>query len=153
MTQLVKPYTLYVFIAAVWGRLRRWSPRGHPWPRERPRGHILKSLVLASKPQVLKPLALASKPQVLENCPVLGSRTALIFEQLKFCWKTPEISRKICEHLFCFPHLDHRRRQREGGQRAPLNVISPMKNCDKKAYCFFSFSFFLAFFADSSITS
>ena len=37
----------------------RWSPRG------RPRGHILKSL------------ALASKPQVLENWPVLGSRTAL----------------------------------------------------------------------------
>ena len=30
-------------------------------------------------------LALASKPQVLENCLVLGSRTALIFELLKFC--------------------------------------------------------------------
>ena len=28
---------------------QRWSPRGRPWPR----GHILKSLVLASKPQVL----------------------------------------------------------------------------------------------------
>ena len=38
-----------------------------------PRGHIFKSL------------ALASKPQVLENCPVLGSRTALFFEWLKFC--------------------------------------------------------------------
>ena len=37
-----------------------WSPRGRPWPRRSPRGHILKSL------------ALASKPQVLENCPVLG---------------------------------------------------------------------------------
>ena len=48
---------------------QRWSPRGRPWPR----GHILKSL------------ALASKPQVLENCPVLGSRTALFFEWLKFC--------------------------------------------------------------------
>ena len=34
---------------------QRWSPRGH----------------------ILKSLALASKPQVLENCPVLGSRTAL----------------------------------------------------------------------------
>ena len=40
---------------------QRWSPRGH----------ILKSL--------------ASRPQVLENWPVLGSRTALIFELLKFC--------------------------------------------------------------------
>ena len=43
---------------------QRWSPRLRPWPR----GHILKTL------------ALASKPQVLENCPVLGSRTALFFE-------------------------------------------------------------------------
>ena len=86
---------------------QRWNPRGRPWPQGRPREHILKFL------------ALASKPQVLENCPVLGSRTALFFEQLKFCWKTPEISRKICEHLFCFPHLEHRRRQREGGRGPP----------------------------------
>ena len=50
---------------------QRWSPRGRPWPRGRPRGHILKSL--------------ASRPQVLENWPVLGSRTALFFELLKFC--------------------------------------------------------------------
>ena len=42
-------------------------------PRGRPREHIFKSLVLASK------------PQVLESCPVLGSRTALLFEGLKFC--------------------------------------------------------------------
>ena len=48
---------------------QRWSPRGRSWPR----GHIFKFL------------ALASKPQVLENCPVLGSRTALFFEWLKFC--------------------------------------------------------------------
>ena len=45
--------------------------------------------------------ALASKPQVLENCPILGSRTAVFFE-LKFCrsreknfedlcfWRSPE---------------------------------------------------------------
>ena len=50
---------------------QRWSPRGH----------ILKSLALASK---VKSLALASRPQVLENWPVLGSRTALFFELLKF---------------------------------------------------------------------
>ena len=82
---------------------QRRSPRGRPWPR----GHILKSL------------ALASKPQVLENCSVLGSRTALFFEKLKFRWKTTETSQKICEHLFCFPHLEHRRRQGEGGQGPP----------------------------------
>ena len=111
---------------------QRWSPRGRPWPQGRPRGHILKSLDLASKVKSLalaskvKSLALASKPQVPENWPVLGSRTALFLEQLKFRWKTPETSRKICEHLFCLPHLEHRRRQGEGGQ-GPLPIeISPM---------------------------
>ena len=34
---------------------QRRSPRGRPWPRGRPRGHVLKSLALA----------LASNPQVL----------------------------------------------------------------------------------------
>ena len=53
-------------------KTQRWSPRGY----------ILKSLALASK---VKSLALASRPQVLENWPVLGSRTALFFELLKFC--------------------------------------------------------------------
>ena len=48
---------------------QRWSPRGRPWPRG----------------QILKSLALASRPQVLENWPVLGSRTALFFWKLKFC--------------------------------------------------------------------
>ena len=46
---------------------QRWSPRG----------------------LILKSLALASKPLVLENCPVLGSSTTLFFELLKFC-KWPE---------------------------------------------------------------
>ena len=59
----------------------------------------LKSLALASK---VRSLALASKPQVLENCPVLSSRTAIFFESLKFCWKTPETSPKICKDLFVF---------------------------------------------------
>ena len=59
---------------------QRWSPRGRPWPR----GHILKSLALASKVK-----SLASKPQVVKNCPVLGSRTALYFESPKFC-RLPE---------------------------------------------------------------
>ena len=65
---------------------QRWSPRGRPWPRGRPRGHILKSLALALASKVKSlALALASRPQVLENWPVLGSRTALFFGMLKFC--------------------------------------------------------------------
>ena len=43
-----------------------------------------RSWSLASKVKSLT-LALASKPQVLENCPVLGSKTALFLEWLKFC--------------------------------------------------------------------
>ena len=92
------------------GSNQRWSPRGRPWPRGRPRGHIFKSL------------ALASKPQVLENCPVLGSRTALFFEPLKFCWITPETLPKVCKYLFCFPQLEHRLSQ----AGLPPIEISPM---------------------------
>ena len=59
----------------------------------------------------MKSLALASRPQVLENWPVLGSRTALFFELLKFCgapekifWKTFFCGDRLkifCEDL-CF---------------------------------------------------
>ena len=67
-------------------RYQRWSPRGRPWPRGRPRGQILKSLALALASKVKSlALALASRPQVLENWPVLGSRTALFFGMLKIC--------------------------------------------------------------------
>ena len=49
--------------------------------KKSPRGRSLMSLALKVKSLVF---ALASKPQVLENCPILGSRTAVFFE-LKFC--------------------------------------------------------------------
>ena len=88
---------------------QRWSPRGRPWPRGRPRGQILKSLALASK---VKSLALASRPQVLENWPVLGSRTALLFGKLKVCGAVEKFFGKpffsgdrlknFCEDLFFF---------------------------------------------------
>ena len=94
-------------------------------------------------------LGLASKPQVLENCPVLGSRTALFFEQLKFRWKAPETSRKICEHLFCFPHLEHRRSQ-EGEARGPgpptIIGISPIAKMWQKRLLFFQFQFLFSIF-------
>ena len=88
---------------------------------ERPLRHILKSL--ASKVK-----SLASKHQIFENCLVLGSRTALFFEQLKFCWKATETLRKICEYLFCFLLLEHKRSQGGEPRRpAPLLIeISPM---------------------------
>ena len=54
--------------------IQRWSPRGH----------------------ILKSLALASRPQALENWPVLGSRTALLFELLKFCGALKKFFGKRC---------------------------------------------------------
>ena len=81
-----------------WGDIyphQRWSPRGRPWPRGRPRGHNLKSLALALASKVKSlALALASRPQVLENWPVLGSRTALFFGMLKFCGALEKLSGK-----------------------------------------------------------
>ena len=62
----------------------------------------MKSLALK-----VKPFVLASKPHVFDNFPVLGSRTALFFEPLKFYWKTPEISQKICKQFFCFSPLEN----------------------------------------------
>ena len=61
MCTLLHYFLILVFIFCFYHQ--RWSPRGH----------------------IFKFLALASKPQVLEKCPVLGSRTALFFEWLKFC--------------------------------------------------------------------
>ena len=62
--------------------------------------------------QILKSLALASRPQVLENWPVLGSRTALFFGMLKFCGALEKFLGKrffsgdrlknFCEDLFFF---------------------------------------------------
>ena len=71
----------------------------------------------------------ASSPRKLP-CPRLQDST--IFEQLKFCWKTPETSRKICKHLFCFLQLEHRRRQEEGGRPPPNCNFTNNKNVTKK---------------------
>ena len=60
------------------GSDQRWSPRGRPWPRGRPRGHILKSLALASKVK-----SLASSPRKLA-CPRLENST--IFWNVKILW-------------------------------------------------------------------
>ena len=90
------PRFLYPYIPKrrfIYMKNQRWSPRGRPWPRGRPRGHNLKSLALALASKV-KSLALASRPQVLENWPVLGSRTALFFGMLKFCGALEKLSGK-----------------------------------------------------------
>ena len=62
--------------------LGRFCPRkGCPWPWPR-----IFFCVLGLEPCVLDS---TSGPQVLENCPVLGSSTALFLELLKFC-RLPE---------------------------------------------------------------
>ena len=78
----------------IWGHIdynhQRWSTRG----RARPRGHILKSL------------ALASKPQVLENCLVLGSRTALFLNRWNFVGKRQKPCEKSVKTFFWFPQVE-----------------------------------------------
>ena len=76
---------------------QRWSPRGRPWPRGRPREHILKSLALASKPQVLGLEALG--PRKLP-CPRLEDSS--IFEPLKFSWKRQKPRGKSANTFFVF---------------------------------------------------
>ena len=66
----------------------------------------------------MKSLALASKPQSPQKFPCPRLEDSTIFEQLKFRWKTPETSQKICEHLFCFLPLEHRCSQEGGDQGA-----------------------------------
>ena len=66
----------------------RWSPRGRPWSR----GQILKSL--------------ASKPQVLENCPVLGSRTALFLNRWNFVGKRHKPCGKSAKTFFWFSQVE-----------------------------------------------
>ena len=65
-------------------------------------------LVLGLENQVL---VLGLEASSLRKLTVLGSRTALFFEQLKFCRKTPETSRKICEDLFLFSSIGDRRKK------------------------------------------
>ena len=83
--------------------IQRWSPRGRPWPR----GHILKSLALASKPQVLG-LGLGLEALGPRKLPCPRLEDSPFFEPLKFCRKTPETLRKICKYLFYFAQLEHR---------------------------------------------
>ena len=70
-------------------RLQRWSPRGH----------ILESL--------------ASKLQVLENCPVLGSRTAVFLESLKFC-RSLFVEKLVFLEIFLFCFFENNSKKKIG---------------------------------------
>ena len=106
---------------------QRWSPRGH----------ILKSLAL--KLQVFGLGLEALGPRKLP-CPRLENST--IFEPLKFCWKTPETSLKICKYLLCFPQLEHRLSQ----TCPPPIKISPMTKIRQKSLLFLQFQFLFSVF-------
>ena len=67
--------------------------------------HFFKSLALTSKVKSLA-MALASKHQVLKHALSSAQEQHNFFVLLKFCWKTPETSRKFCENLVCFFQLE-----------------------------------------------
>ena len=83
--------------AFYWQKQQRWSPRGRPWPRGRPRGHILKSLALASSPRKLA-------------CPWLEDSSIfwnvkILWSAWKIFWKTffsGDRLKNFCEDLFFF---------------------------------------------------
>ena len=69
------------------------------------------------------------------------------FWTVEILLKTPETSQKICKYLFYFAQLERRLSQ---AGLPPQLKFHQWQKCDKKAYCFFSFSFFLAFFVYTS---
>ena len=136
----------YVFYYSILGR---WSPRGRPWPRGRSRGHILKSLALASK---IKYLALASKPQVLKNCLSSAGGQHYFLHNWNFVGKRQKPRWKFANTFFVFRNWSIGVAKGEGGRGPgpPRLKFYQWQKCDQTAYCFFSFSFFLAFFAHNS---
>ena len=82
-------------------KYRRWSPWGRPWPR----GHILKSLSFASKPQVLGLGLNALGPRKLP-CPWLEDSTIFWTDETLL-----KNARNLAENLqihFFFLQLEHR---------------------------------------------
>ena len=69
------------------------------------------------------------------------------FNRWNFVGKRLRPRRKFANTFFCFPQLEHRLSQTG---LLPQLKFHQWQKCDKKAYCFFSFSFFLAFFAYTS---
>ena len=91
---------------------------------------------------------LASKPQDLENCPVLGSRTTLFFEPLKFVGKRQKPRRKFANTFFVFLNWSIGV-AKEGGTRkpAPLPIeISPITRMCQKSLLFLQFQFLFSIF-------
>ena len=101
-------------------------------------------------------------PQSLKS-----SKIALSSARGQHYFWTVEISlenaRNLAKNLwtpFCFPHLEHKRRQGEGG-RAPLLLgagslpieISPKTKMSQKSLLFLQFQFLFRIFADNSITN
>ena len=142
---LIRYFQLYLtevnevrwFVNIFWGQFTEVESSRTSLASRTSSEHILKSLSLASK---VKSLTLASKPQVLGNYP------------WNFIGKRQKPRGKFANTFFCFRLLEHRRSQ-GGGPRGPAHhqlKFHQWQKCDKKLYCFFSFSFFLAFFACNS---
>ena len=114
---------------------QRWSPWERPWPR----GHILKSLALALKPQVLGLGLEALGPRKL-LCPRLENSTFL--NRWNFVGKRQKPRRKFANTFFVF---------RNGNiglaKRAPPPIeISPMTKMWQKSLLFLQFQYLFSIF-------
>ena len=79
-----------------WRKQQRWSPWGRPWPR----GHILKPLALASKPQVLGLGLEALGPRKLHLSSARGQHYFL--NRWNFVGKRQKPSGKFANTFFVF---------------------------------------------------
>ena len=99
-----------------------------------PRGHILKSLTLASK------------PQALENCLVLGSRTAIFFWTVEILLEKRQKPRgKFANTFFVFLTWSIGVGKRRGQGPLPIE-ISPMTKMWQKSLLFHQFQFLFGIF-------
>ena len=95
------------YMKDLWSNLQRWSPRGRPWLQG-----VLDDTFSSPWPW---PRSLKSSKIALSS-----ARGQHYFLTVKICCKTPQASRKICDHLFCFSLFEHWRSQGRQGARAPL---------------------------------
>ena len=121
------------------GIYQRWSPRGRQRTSSRTHFEVLGLGLEASSPW---PRSLRSSKIVLSS-----ARGQHYFWTVEILLKTRETSRKICKYFFYFAQLEHRLSQ---VGLSPQLKFHQWQKCDKKAYCSFSFSFFLAFFVYTS---
>ena len=128
-------------VTTIWKvTFQRWIPRGRPWPR----GHILKSIGLGLEASSPWPWPRSLRSSKIALSSARGQHYFL--NRWNFVGKRPKPRGKFANTFFVFRNWSIGLAKRASS----LLKFYQWQKCDRKAYCFFSFSFFLAFFAYTS---